>query len=105
MCDAVVLLTRPDGQLPTIGDSDGGRLAVLSGYYLNRSDNIHDILALGAVLLEREDIRCLSKNNLGELFWLIGPANFSKFVQASETFSVPVYHQYKSGGLCVLQNR
>ena len=105
MCDAVVVLTRPDGQLPMIGDADGGRLAVLSGYYLNRSDNNLDMLALGAFLLDREDLRCLSKDNLGELFWLIGSGNFSSFVQASNTFSFPDYQNYKHGGLCVLQNR
>ncbi|MAT08508.1 MAG: hypothetical protein CL707_05320 [Chloroflexi bacterium] len=105
MCDAIIGLTRPDGQLPMIGDSDNGRLAVLSGYYLNRSDNNHDMLALGAFLLNREDLKCLSKDNLGELFWLIDSANLSSFVQASEKFSIPEYQHYKYGGLYVLQNR
>ena len=105
MCDAVIGLTRPDGQLPMIGDSDNGRLAVLSGYYLNRSDNNHDMLALGAFLLNREELKCLSKDNLGELFWLIDSANLSSFVQATEKFSIPEYQHYKYGGLCVLQNR
>ena len=105
MCDAVIVMTRPDGQLPMIGDDDGGRLAILSGYYLNRLDDNRDILSLGAILLNRDDLRFLCRDNLRELFWVTGPECFSTFSQALENFVIPECKQYEYGGLCVLQNR
>ncbi|MQG15233.1 MAG: hypothetical protein FI698_00245 [SAR202 cluster bacterium] len=105
MCDAVVVLTRPDGELPMIGDADGGTFSVLSGYYLNRPDNNHDILALGAIFLDREDLKCISNDSLAELFWLTGSDNVSSCLQASEPFLFPECVEYKNGGICVLQNR
>lgn len=105
MCDAIVVMTRPDGQLPMIGDTDDGRFVVLSGYYLNRLDDHRDILSLGAILLDREDLRVLCRDNLRELFWVMGPDSFKSFNQASEKFIIPGFKTYDHAGISVLQNR
>ena len=57
MFEFVMHLTRPDGRMPMIGDSDDGRLFVLSDYYKWDRWDYGYLLAIGAILFGRSDFK------------------------------------------------
>jgi hypothetical protein len=55
MCEFVMAYTKPNGLAPQIGDGDNGRLHVLTGYGCFDSRDHRHLLALGALLYNRQD--------------------------------------------------
>jgi len=75
MFEFVYHYTRPDGLAPLIGDSDDGRLQILSRYFDWEPRDHRYLLAVGAVIFERDDFASLARDAPGsieEVAWLLG---------------------------------
>ncbi|MGB7201532.1 MAG: alginate lyase family protein [Pyrinomonadaceae bacterium] len=68
--DFLMQITMPDGRTPLIGDDDGGRVLPLTAA---ESDDFRGTLALGAIIFERADQKCVAGQASEEIFWLLGP--------------------------------
>ena len=67
MLEALAWLVRGDGTLPSIGDADGGRALRLGAPNLVR---VHELLASGAALFERPELRAGLTASGAEAAWL-----------------------------------
>ena len=75
MIEFVGAYTRPDGLAPLIGDSDDGRLQILSRYFDWDPRDHRYLLALGAELFDRDDFAGQAAGGPGgieEVTWLLG---------------------------------
>jgi hypothetical protein len=81
--DCLLHITTPDGRSPNFGDDDGGRLHFLDG---SSVDDFRPALALGAVVLNRGDLKFAAGTASPELLWLLGPDGPDAFtaIEASE---------------------
>ena len=74
MCDFVCYYTRPDGLAPLIGDSDDGRLHILSRYFRWHPQDHRYLLGLAGRLFARRDFMAASDRAPGvqeEITWLL----------------------------------
>ncbi len=86
MFDFVKYYMRPDGLAPLVGDSDDGRLQILSGYFDWQPQNHRYLLAIGAALFDREDLATAVQDVRGvgeEAAWLLGSGALEKLSQWS----------------------
>lgn len=70
-------LTRPDGQLPMLGDIDSAR-----SIYFYRPEpkwDLRPFQALGAVLFQRSDMKFVAHEPTEELLWLLGENGIADF--------------------------
>jgi hypothetical protein len=73
MFEFVQAYTKPDGTVPVWGDADDGRLLRLSRPGLDREFSDHRyLLAIGAVLFERQDLGLAAGDCWEEAIWLLG---------------------------------
>lgn len=71
--------SKPDGSSPRIGDSDDGRVQILSDYpFWNRLDHRH-LLSTGAVIFNRPDFKAAAGKFYEESFWLLGNKGLKRF--------------------------
>ena len=78
--------TRPDGRAPLIGDSDDGRLQILSHYFDWEPQDHRYLLALGAALFKRDDFAARAFDAPGateEVAWLLGAEEARSLAQQS----------------------
>ncbi len=67
-----IVITKPDGTAPQIGDNDDGRLHILSDYgNWSRLDHRY-LLSVGAVMFERGEFKAAAGVFPEEAFWLVG---------------------------------
>ncbi|HSE91087.1 MAG TPA: alginate lyase family protein [Candidatus Binatia bacterium] len=71
--------TRQDGKMPQIGDTDDGRLHILSDYGEWDKRDHRYLLSIGAVLFNRADMKTFSDGFSEDAFWLLGPKAASSF--------------------------
>jgi hypothetical protein len=76
MLDFLLAIRRPDGSVPQIGDSDGGRLLPLS---CDRSRDDNALFSTAAALLGREDCARAAGSLSPETLWLSGSGGLSAF--------------------------
>jgi hypothetical protein len=67
---------QPDGAHPMIGDNDNARSIYFGDY---RTWEFRDILALGAVLFQRSDMKKMAGEFSESCLWLLGPESHQKF--------------------------
>jgi hypothetical protein len=74
MLEFTMHVTKPDGTVPLVGDNDNGRLHRLKvwGDHLREWCDHRYLLAIGAVLFERDDFGCAAGDQWEEAFWLLG---------------------------------
>jgi len=74
MVEFVMYLTKPDGTAPLIGDNDNGRLHRLKAWDppVREWVDFRYLLAIGAVLFEREDFAQAAGDQWEEAVWLLG---------------------------------
>ena len=70
LLDALLVLARPDGSLPQIGDADGGRLMPLAR---RAPDDPGDLFSTAAVVFRRADYAWAAQRLAPETLWLLGP--------------------------------
>ena len=69
--------TRPDGQLPRLGDIDSARSIYF--YHPDPMWNLRPFLAIGATLFQRGDLKCIAQENCEEVLWLFGKEGLEIF--------------------------
>ena len=72
MVEFVRAYTKPNGLAPQVGDADDGRLHVLTGYGITDSRDHRHLLALGALLFEREEWWAAAGPAWPEALWFGG---------------------------------
>jgi hypothetical protein len=74
MIEFVMYYTKPDGTAPMIGDNDNGRLHRLKVWSEPDREWVDHryLLAIGAVMFEREDFAQAAGDQWEEAFWLLG---------------------------------
>jgi hypothetical protein len=89
MIEFVMYYTKPDGMAPMIGDNDNGRLHRLKVWAEPDREWVDHryLLAIGAVLFEREDFARAAGDQWEEAFWLLGPRalEFKQRADATES--------------------
>ena len=76
MMDFIMYISKPDGKVPAIGDSDSGRILFFDD---DDSDNLRSCMCTGATLFERGDYKFIAGNFHQETFWLLGPDSIGKY--------------------------
>ena len=90
MLEFVAAYTKPDGEAPQIGDADDGRLHILSGYgSWNRRDHRY-LLAVGAELFEREDLRDPAGKRWEDAYWLTETLRRQSLLPARKNSREPI---------------
>ena len=74
--DCLLFTSFPNGEMSNFGDDDGGRLHALDNLKVT---DIRPTFAVGAVLLDRSDLKLAAGDSLSELLWLVGPSGLAKF--------------------------
>ena len=104
MCEVVLHVTGPDGQVPQIGDGDDGRLLILAGYPDWPRHDYRYLLALGAVLFKRGDFKAAAGGRAEELYWLLGREGVEAF-DALEPDPTPLQgHRFEEAGLYTMRS-
>lgn len=79
MYTVTLYVTRHDGRVPQVGDADDGRLHILSHYGdWDRMDHRY-LLAVGAALFYRADMKTAANGLAEEVFWLLGEEGAAEF--------------------------
>jgi hypothetical protein len=76
LLDALLVLRRPDGAMPSIGDADGGWLLPLSQ---RAPDDLRGVFAPAAVLFSRRDYAWAAGGPAPEVPWLLGAEALGRF--------------------------
>jgi Heparinase II/III-like protein/Heparinase II/III N-terminus len=97
--------TRQDGKVPQVGDSDDGRLHILSDYGEWDKRDHRYLLSIGAVLFNRTDMKTFSGGFSEEAFWLLGPEAGARFDGLS-TLPVPLSSKaFRESGFYIMRSR
>ncbi|HEY3645393.1 MAG TPA: alginate lyase family protein [Gammaproteobacteria bacterium] len=101
MLDHLLAVCRPDGSMPQVGDSDGGRVMPLAQRH---ADDCKDVFSVAAVLFGRGDYAWAAGGLTPEVGWLMGSAGIKVFealkAEAPERNPSQLYPQ---GGQAVMR--
>lgn len=100
MLEALSVLGRL-GPVPSLGDDDGGRLF---NPWRNRSSDLLDPLATGAVLFSRGDFKSVAGGLREETLWLLGDAGIGEFDQLKEVRPQHNSTAFQASGLYVMMD-
>ena len=109
MLEFVMYYTKPDGTVPLIGDCDNGRLHRLNVWTNPEREWIDHryLLALGAVLYQRNDFAQAAGDQWQEALWLLGEQAIS-FKEAYDQKKLPPQNlgskAFSSGGIYLMRN-
>jgi hypothetical protein len=108
MFDFVKHYTRPDGLAPLLGDSDDGRLQILSRYLDWHPQDHRYLLAVGAALFDRDDL-CAGVQGVcdarEEAAWLLGPDALEKLSRCSAPQQYLASRAFPQSGRYVLRHQ
>jgi hypothetical protein len=82
MVDHLLAVCAPDGSMPQVGDSDGGRVMPLAQ---RRADDCRDVFSLAAVFFGRADYAWAADGLTPEVVWFFGSAGARSFAALGET--------------------
>jgi hypothetical protein len=105
MYSFTLYVTRQDGKVPQIGDSDDGRLHILGDYGQWDKRDHRYLLSIGAVLFSRADMKTFSDGFSEDAFWLLGPqAGF--FFDGLSTLPVSLSSKaFRDSGFYIMRSR
>jgi hypothetical protein len=100
LLDAIVLFTSEQGEMPDLGDDDGGRVAAFTD---TPSNDARRVLALGGALLQHAGAAQRSHDGASEdAIWLAGAQRLAR----SRALAAPAHQtgpvHFSSGGLVVM---
>ncbi|HEY1771777.1 MAG TPA: alginate lyase family protein [Gammaproteobacteria bacterium] len=102
MLDHLLAVCRPDGGMPQVGDSDGGRLLPLAQRH---ADDCRDVFSLAAVFFGRADYAWASDGLTPEVAWFFGSIGAMSFQTLGETQpSQPPSRLFAHGGQAVMRS-
>jgi hypothetical protein len=97
-------VTRPDGKVPQVGDSDDGRLYILSDYgRWDRMDHRY-LLSIGAVLFQRPEMKACAGDFSEDAFWLLGSDGAAKFDALPDSEGSPQSAAFCDAGFYVMRS-
>ena len=81
MIEFIMHITKPDGTVPSIGDNDNGRLHRLMVWEKSHQEwvDYRYLLAIGAVMFQRDDFARAADGLWQEAFWLLGDKHFGRY--------------------------
>ena len=95
-------LTRPDGQLPMLGDIDSAR-----SIYFYRPDpmwNLRPFLSLGAVLFQRPDMKFVAGSQSEEILWILGTEGAKTFQELEAQAPLYTSRRFSLSGYCIMRD-
>ena len=95
-------LTRPDGQLPMLGDIDSAR-----SIYFYRPEtmwNLRPFLSLGAVLFKRPDMKFVAGESFEEILWLLGADGIKTFEELEAKKPDHTSHAFEQSGYYIMRD-
>jgi len=105
----VMAATRPDGEIALFGDADDGRVQILSEATRTRINDHRYLLAVGAALFGRGDMKAASGGWHPELDWLLTSEDRARFDSIAEVsdhdpkaFAHGGFYLMRGGGLWLL---
>lgn len=101
MLDFVAAYTKPNGQIPLVGDADDGRVHKLGRQPLN--DHRY-LLSTAAVRVQRPEFKAAAGEFWSESFWMLGPTGADDFAAMDATTASPESAAFADGGYYVLRN-
>lgn len=105
MLDFVRGYTKPNGLAPQVGDADDGRLHVLHGYGTSDFRDHRHLLALGALLFERDDWWVMAGPAWPEALWF-GGARSGRWSRPPEgTTPAPATTAFPHAGLYIMRDQ
>ena len=104
MFDVIMKIITPDGTIPKIGDSDDGRLLILSNYQNWDRNDFGYLLGIGSIVFNRSDYKSISDECPEEIFWIFGSDGYKKFKNMSINKTNVNYSPLKKAGLYVIKN-
>lgn len=95
-------LTRPDGQLPMLGDIDSAR----SLYFYDPAPkwDLRPFLALGAAIFRRGDLKFVAGSAGEEILWLAGSAGVQAFERLKAEKPAQFSREFPGSGYAVLRD-
>jgi hypothetical protein len=110
MVEFVMYVTKPDGTAPLIGDNDNGRLHRLKVWDPPDREwtDFSYLLAIGAVLFEREDFAKAAGDQWEESIWLLGEraVRFKQAIEDEELNSpISNSHGFADAGVYVMRHK
>lgn len=109
MIEFTMLVTKPDGTVPLIGDCDNGRLHRLKAWGGSERewfDHRH-LLAIGAILFDRLDFAKAAGDQWEEALWIWGAEKVKQKMtqlECDETEALPPVCLFSQAGLTVLRH-
>ena len=95
-------LTRPDGQLPMLGDIDSAR----SIYFYRPAPqwNLRPFQALGAAIFQRGDMKHAAGAPAEELLWLLGSEGYESFEKLPAELPKDTSRPYRQSGYFIMRD-
>jgi hypothetical protein len=108
MFDFVQHYTRPDGLAPLVGDSDDGRLQILSRYFDWHPQDHRYLLTVGAGVFDRDDLTAAVGDAYGvaeEAAWLLGRDALRRLSRGSSEGRSLASHAFPMSGRYVMRHQ
>ncbi len=101
MCEFVLHYTKPDGTAPLIGDADDGRLHPLGA----RPPHDHrHLLAVGAALFRRPEMKAAAGEPDEEVLWLLGLEGWAEWQRLPAAHEPPGSRAFPEGGVYIMRH-
>jgi len=99
MVDFLAQVAGPDGRIPLFGDSDSGQLHILGQAHAN---DVRPLLALGALLFDRPDLRTNVSDLPHDVVWQLGPGAVAAWHAQPSGSGSSSSRVFRDGGFVVL---
>ena len=110
MFEFLMYVTKPDGTVPLIGDNDNGRLHRLKAWKnpMSEWNDYRYLLAVGAVLFDRDDFGRAAGDEWEEALWYFGKKAYD-FKQSPDSGTIPGIELksrvFEQSGICVIRDK
>jgi hypothetical protein len=104
MFDLVMYCMGPDDRMPMVGDSDDGRFFILSNYFDWDRWDFRYLLAIGASLFNRGDLKAKAGDYSEKAFLVLGQEGKQTFDRIDDAKVSPASRAFKEGGFYILEN-
>jgi len=92
---------QPDGNHPMIGDNDNARSLYFGEKY---TWDFRELLALGAVLFQRSDMKKMAGDFSESCLWLLGPESHQKFTRLNSSAPVERSKLFRESGYAIFRS-
>jgi len=101
MYDFLILIIKPDGTYPLIGDNDDGKVLFLNCI---KNNSVLELLNLGSILFNRGDLKFISKKLSLSSILLLGEKGFKLYKNLQEREPDKRMNFFQDAGFFVMRN-